>query len=555
MTSPTIAFSEDSASAAAIGSEMLAPVDPLQLVESVVATVRPGGLLRAGGRLAVGIGEVLTGRSSVTIPPKDSRFADPAWRDNPVYRRLGQAYLVWAEEMMGLVEKPDIDWRTQERSRFFMTMLTTALAPSNTLPGNPEALKKVFDTAGRSLLRGVRNFAGDLAKNRGLPTQVDISQFRVGENIAATPGAVVHREEMFEILQYSPTTERVRELPLLLLPPMINKYYFWDLAPGRSLIEYAVGQGFTLFVIVWRDPRPEHGGWGMEDYVGGQLRAIDVVCEIAGTPSVNVFGDCSGGMSTALMLGHMAATGDERVRSATYGVTVLDFSQPSAVGMTASERSLRGAKERAARREVIAARDVANTFVWMRPNDLVWKYVVNNWLLGNDPPAFDVLFWNNDGQGLPSQLAYDLARMTLENSTSRPGEITLLGTPIDLSRVKCDSYLVAGITDHISPWKPCYAATQLLGGASEFVLTSTGHVQSIINPPGKPRASYHTGGRQGPDPDAWLASATKHQDSWWPHWTQWLGARSGKQRPARTALGSERHPPLGPAPGRYVLGE
>jgi polyhydroxyalkanoate synthase subunit PhaC len=554
MTSPPTPDSEEVAAATADGGELLAGYDPLQLVESLLASVGPGELATAGRRIAKGLVDIALRTSKVSPAPKDFRFQDPTWAENPVYRTAAQIYLLWAEEMMRIVEHDRGDWRTAERSRFAMSAITTALSPSNT-PLNPAAVKRSFETAGVSSLKGVKNFFEDLTRNRGLPSQVDPSSFTVGGNIAATPGAVVHRDSMFELLQYAPTTDSVRELPLLLLPPPVNKYYFWDLAPGRSMVEYVVAQKFSVFTMVWRDPPAGSGHLGIDDYVEAQLRAVDVVRDICGTDSVNVFGDCSGGLFEALMLGYLAARGDDSVRSATFGVTVMDFSHPSGVGMSASSRTLRQSRRRAERGEVIAAEDISSTFVWMRPNDLVWRYLINNWLLGNDPPAFDVLFWNNDGQGLPSKLAYDLGLIALENSTTRRGALHVLGQQIDLQAVKCDSYFIAGKTDHISPWKACYSGTQLLGGHREFVLASSGHVQAIINPPGNPRASFHTGGEIGADPDAWLASAEKHQGTWWPHWTAWLSDRSGDERPAPEKLGNDRHPVLGPAPGRYVLGE
>ena len=547
-------FTADAASEAALGGELLQRIDPVQLAEAVMATVRPGAVAAMTTRLAAGLAVVMLGRSTVEPPPKDSRFRDPAWRDNAFYHRLAQAYLLWSDEMMKLPDTRAVDWQTAERSKFVMTQITAALAPTNTLPGNPQALKRLFETGGTSLTRGFLNFVEDLARNRGLPMQVDTGAFEVGTTLAATPGAVVHREEMFEILQYTPTTETVRWVPVLLLPPPVNKYYFWDLAPGRSMIEYGVSCGLTFFTIVWRDPQPGHGGWGLQEYIAAQLRAVDVVRDIAETEKVHVFGDCSGGLFAALMGAYLAATGDDRLRSMTLGVTVLDFAQPSNVGMLASQRTLRSSMARAARGEVLSAQDISSSFVWMRPNDLVWRYVVNNWLMGNDPPQFDVLYWNNDGQGLPSRLALDLTRMSVENSTARPGGVTLFDTPIDLSQVKTDAYIIAGKTDHISPWKPCYSATQLLGGPCEFVLASSGHVQAIINPPGNPRSRFHTGGPPTPDADAWLAGATENEGSWWPHWAAWLTERSGDERPARDPLGNERHPPLEPAPGRYVRG-
>lgn len=542
------------AAGTADGGEFLTGYDPLQLAESLVATVRPSDVVTLARRLGMGLVDVAIGRSDVAPAPKDFRFQDLTWKENVAYHMLAQAYLLWADEMMRLVEHDRGDWRTGERSRFAMGIITTALSPSNTVL-NPSCVKRLFETGGVSAVRGFRNFLTDLTNNRGLPSQVDATSFRVGENIAATPGAVVYRDEMFEILQYRPTTESVREIPLLLLPPPVNKYYFWDLAPGRSMIEYVVSQGISVFTMVWRDPRPGMGAHGIDDYVRSQLRAVDVARDISGADSVHVFGDCSGGLFEALMLGYLAASGDDRIRSATFGVTVMDYNHPSGVGMSASSRSLRSLHRRAERGEVISADDISSTFVWMRPNDLVWRYLINNWLLGNDPPAFDVLFWNNDGQGLPSRLAHDMGLVALENSTMKRSGLKVLGQEVDLQAVKCDSYFIAGRTDHISPWKGCYAGTQVFGGHREFVLASSGHVQAIINPPGNPRASFYTGGKLAADADEWLASAEKHQDSWWPHWTKWLHERSGEQRKAPDSLGNEHHRVLGAAPGRYVLGE
>ncbi len=553
MVTSTAAATEDDALATAVGGELLADLDALQLIESLVATVRPADLFQATQRIGLGLLRVATGTSEISPAPKDFRFADPTWTENTAYRLLAQAYLLWAEEMMRIVEADRGDWRTAERSRLAMSMITTAFSPSNTVV-NPAVLKRLFETGGSSAGKGLRNFVIDLARNGGLPSQVDNRAFMVGANIACTAGAVVHRDEMFELLQYTPTTPEVHDVPLLLLPPPVNKYYFWDLAPGRSQVEYLVSEGFTVFTMVWRDPRPGSGGLGLNDFVGAQIRAVDIARDIAGTEAVNVFGDCSGGLFEALMLGYLAHAGDERVRSATFGVTVMDFSHPSGVGMSASQRTLRMAKKRAERGEVIPARDISSTFVWMRPNDLVWRYLINNWLLGNDPPTFDVLFWNNDGQGLPSQLAYDLGLLSLDNGTTRPGGLQVLGQAIDLRAVKCDAYFIAGRTDHISPWRACYAGTQLLGGSCEFVLASTGHVQAIINPPNNPKASFHAGGELSSDADAWLASAEQHQGSWWPHWADWLRERSGDTHPAPKTLGNKRHPATEPAPGRYVLG-
>jgi len=417
---------------------------------------------------------------------------------------------------------------------------------------NPAALKRAFDTAGLSLLRGARHLVGDVRHNRGMPSQVDTRPFRLGETIAATPGAVVFRNEVCEVLHYTPTTPSVRERPVVYVPPQINKYYVLDLAPGRSLVEHVVAQGVPFFAISWRNPGPEHRDWDLSTYVGAVLEAIDVAREVTGSRDVNLLGLCAGGMVAALVLGHLAATGERTVASATLTVSMLDTGQPSTIGMFASERSVGAAVAKSRRQGVHRGADMARMFSWMRPNDLVWNYWVNNYLLGQEPPAFDVLAWNADSTNLPAALHAEFLDLFLHNTLTQPGGVTVLGTEIDLSKVDVDTYAVAGLTDHIVPWKAAYATTQLLSGPVTFVLSSSGHIQSLVNPVGNPKSSYWVGGETGPDPEAWHAGATQHRGFWWEHWTGWVTERSGDERPAPPGPGSAAHPPLEPAPGRYV---
>ena len=547
---------QDDAAAGAIGGELISSLDPMLLVTSLAKTIRPDLIVPALGRMMTVLPAVLSGQTAVDIPARDTRFRDEAWRDNPLYHGWAQLYLTFEREMISLLENDDVDWRTRERATLLMGVLTSALAPTNMLVGNPEAIKKAFTTGGKSLLSGATNFVKDLTQNRGFPAQVDTAAFAVGRDVAATPGWVIHRTEMFELIQYTATQPQVGTVPLVLLPPAVNKYYFWDLAPGRSLIEYAVGRGIDVFTIVWRDPTP--GGtcaWGIDSYLAAALEAIDVVRDVTETPAVHVFGDCSGGMFLTMLLGHQAATGEKTILTGTHGVTVVDFGEPGGIGVTSSDTALESIRKRAERGEVIAASSISDTFVWMRPNDLVWRYLIDEWLLGNKVPAFDIMFWNADGQGLPAQLALDMTKMSLANSLVEPGEMMALNTPIDLSKVEVDTYHIAGRTDHISPWKGCYAAARVLGGHNEFVLTPTGHVQSIIYPPDKPRAAFFTNSKVHAHPDAWVASATKHEGSWWPHWVDWILERSDGTRAAPAEAGNDRHPPIVPAPGTYVLGK
>jgi polyhydroxyalkanoate synthase subunit PhaC len=514
------------------------------------------GLAATPVRMMTELTKVALGVSGVAPSPRDKRFADPAWAENPLYRRWAQAYLVWADAVEHVVSAApgSADWRRQMRRRSAAAKLVDAAAPTNLLAGNPAALKRAFDTGGISLVRGWRNAVRDLLRNGGMPSQVDRRPFKVGENLAATPGAVIYRDDMFELLEYRPSTPQVRARPLLMFPPQVNKHYFLDLAPGRSLTEYLVSRGIHYFTAVWRNPRPEHGHWGFDDYIAAQLRAMDVVCEVAGSEQLGLLGACAGGLTSALMLGHLAADGGaDAVSSATFAISMIDSRHPNPMAAIATDRALRAVAEDAERGEIYGSAQIARAFAWMRPNDLVFNYLVNNWLLGDDPPAFDILAWNNDGARLPARFYGEMLDLYAHNRAARPGGVEILGTPIDLARVDCDNFVVAGMTDHITPWMPGYMTSQLLGGRSEVVVTSTGHIQTMVNPPGKPRARYFAGAEPGPDPQEWMAQAPEHEGSWWPRYADWLIERSGGERDAPAKLGSRRHRPIEPAPGLYVL--
>jgi polyhydroxyalkanoate synthase subunit PhaC len=511
------------------------------------------GVARETVDLSVELARVALGRSSVEFQPQDKRFADPTWKENPLYRRLGQAYLAWSQAVENVVENADTDdWRTAERARFGAAVLTSALSPTNTLLGNPAAVKRVFETGGKSLLRGARNMVHDVRHNGGMPSQVDVRPFKIGENVAATPGTVVYRDEVCEVLQYAPTTERVMARPMVLIPPQINKYYFLDLAPRRSFIEYAVSRGIQPFMISWRNPTPENGDWGLDTYVTRCLQAVDVARAITGSDDANTMGFCAGGITQAAMLSHLAAKEDDRVNAAAFSVTLLDFSVPAMIGMWQSRRLLSEASESSRKKGVLDGSQLAKAFAWLRPNDLVFNYVVNNYLLGNDPPAFDILAWNADCTNLPGALHGQFLEIFEHNNLTRPGAMTVLDTPADLSAVNIDTFATGALTDHLTPWKGCYRTTQLLGGQREFVLSSSGHIQSLVNPPGNPKMYYYTGGEPGPDPDEWRQRAEKHTGSWWERWAEWTLERSGDERDAPEELGSDEYPVQEAAPGRYI---
>ncbi len=548
------------------------PPDAAAAADVVGGTEDPGGVGVAGGLVALtkaatrsraavkaGVGlsaesvRIALGRSTVAPAKGDHRFADPSWDGNPGYRRLKQVYLAWSAAVDSVVEAADVDWRTRERARFAAGILTSSVAPTNTLPGNPAALKRVIETGGGSLVAGARHFVDDLLHNGGMPRQVDASGFKVGENMAVTPGAVVYRDEVCEVLQYQPTTPTVRARPVVMIPPPINKYYFMDLAPGRSFIEHAVAKGIPFFVISWRNPGKEHAGWNLDTYGEAVLGAIDVAREVSGSDDVIALGLCAGGIITATVLSHLAATGDGRVHAVSFGVTLLDWDVPAMVGAFQSKGLLSVARRKSRSAGVLDARSLGTVFTWMRPNELVWNYWVNNYLMGKQPPAFDILAWNDDKTNLPGRLHGQFLDIFAGNLMVKPGAMTVLGTPVDLSAVKIDTYVTGGLSDHLTPWDGCYRATQLFPGHSTFVLSPTGHIQTQVSPPGNPKSHYFVGGEPGPDPHQWRATAERRTGTWWDHWAEWIIARAGDEKPAPTKLGSRRHKVLGPAPGTYVL--
>lgn len=514
-------------------------------------THSPGRIVR-GGSLAAELGSALAGRATFEPVKGDKRFTDPAWASNAIYRRLGQAYLAVERAILEAVEDADVDWPTRERARFAAGILASALAPTNTLAGNPSALKHAFDTGGMSLVRGGRNLLADLRHNRGMPRQVDSKPFRVGENVAATPGEVVFRNDVVEIIQYTPTTPTVRSVPLLVVWSVINRYYVLDLARDRSFIEYALGQGFQVFVTSWRNPGPEQGDWNLDTYAQALLDATDAVREISGSDQIGAVGLCAGGQLLAATMAHLTSVGDDRVAYAGFGVSQLDMSVPNVAGL-ALHPTLHGAARLATDAVgVVDGRAIAAVFSWLRPNELVWNQWVNNYLMGLEPPQYDILAWNNDTTRVSGALQRDLLGIALENRLAAPGALTVLGTPVDLGRVTADTYVVGAETDHLVPWHGAYRTTQLFGGDSTFVLSGGGHIQHLVNPPGNPKAHYRTGPVEGPDPEGWLAGTTRHQGTWWSDWADWARARSGEERPAPTSLGSKRHQPIEAAPGLYV---
>ena len=356
------------------------------------------------------------------------------------------------------------------------------------------------------------------------------------------------------MIQFAPSTARVRARPVLMVPPQINKYYFMDLAPGRSFVEHAVAQGLQYFTISWRNPGAAQRRWGIDEYAGAVIDAIDVAREVTRSDAVNLLSLCAGGITSATVLGHLAEHGDERVRSASFGVTLLDFDVPAAIGMFDAHAVLGLTRLRNRLAGVLDGRGLAAVFNLLRPNDLVWNYWVNNYLLGNDPPSFDILAWNADSTNLPAALHGDFLDIFSKNLLVSPGAMRVLGTPIDLGAIETETYVTGATTDHLTPWRGCYRTTQLLGGPSTFILSNAGHIASLVNPPGNPKAHYFAGPEPGGDPDRWQAAAEQQQGTWWTHWAGWVLERSGNERKAPDRLGSRKHPAIEPAPGSYVRG-
>jgi poly[(R)-3-hydroxyalkanoate] polymerase subunit PhaC len=513
---------------------------------------QPTLVLEQEAALARDLLSVLAGNTKLSPAQGDRRFTDSAWRDNPFYRMYLQSYLAWGKALTGFVDRSALDAKTKERANFVVSLLTDALAPTNTLLGNPAALKKIIESGGASVVAGLQNMLADLTRNQGMPAQVDKRAFKLGENLAVSPGAVVFRNDLLELIQYASSTPDVYSRPHMIVPPQINKFYIFDLSPGKSIIEYLVKNGFQVFAVSWRNPTPAHRSWDMEAYVGALLEAIGAVRDITGAEDVNLHGACSGAMTVSCLLGQLAARRMHLVNAATLMVAVLDNTAESQLGLFATPEAITAAKQNSEARGVLEGQEMGRVFAWMRPNDLVWNYWVNNYLMGNPPPAFDILYWNNDTTRLAAKFHAELLDIFVGNLFRKPGAIRILGAPIDLSEVDCDKYVIAGVTDHITPWKGVYNTGRIFGGKTEFILSSSGHIQSLINPPGNPKAKYYLNPQGAPDAEQWLASAKPASDSWWDHWRQWLAARSADRRPARAVLGNERHPPGAKAPGTYV---
>jgi polyhydroxyalkanoate synthase len=481
--------------------------------------------------------------------PGDRRFAGQEWRELPYFALMKQGYLLFGEYLSELAALPSLPEQDRHRLVFLTRQYVDALAPTNFAATNPEVLRRAFATGGASLARGLANLVADAGQGR--ISMSDASAFAVGRNLAITPGSVVFRNELIELIQYAPATAHVHGRPLVIVPPCINKYYILDLQPENSFVRWAVGEGHTVFLISWRNIPRELGRLTWDDYlVDGVLTAIGVAREIAGSPTVNTLGFCVGGTMLSCALAVLAARGDRSVESATLLTTMLDFADPGDIGVYISRELLAAREPALLAGQRIHGSELASAFASLRANDLVWNYVVHNYLKGETPPAFDLLHWNGDSANLAGPMyVYYLTHMYLDNALRDGGALTMAGESIDLADVTAPVCIVASRDDHIVPWRSAYKSTMLLGGDATFVLGASGHIAGVVNPPAKNRRNYWVNPRLADDADAWFARAESHAGSWWPHWGAWLKPHGGAQRAAPGA----RHPALEAAPGRYVL--
>lgn len=520
----------------------------------------PSRFIRHGTAMAQDMVKIMTGKSELAPNPKDKRFMDPAWQYNPFFRAGAQYYLAVQKGMKSWLEELELDELERNRANFIANIILDGLAPTNTLVGNPTAQKQIINSGGLSLIKGLQNAYNDIVHNKGMVSQVDKRPFKLGKNIATSKGNVVYRDEIMEVLQYAPTTPEVHEIPQLTIPPQINKMYINDLSPDKSVIKWQVDNGIQTFVISWRNPSKDQGHWGMADYIAACEKALEVVSAVSGSKKVNVSAGCSGGQTASVLASKLAATGNPILGTLTLMVCVL-HPKPTDIeaGSLVSENGMQLARQRAMKAGIIKADDLARGFAWLRPNDLIWNYVINNYLLGQDPPAFDVLFWNADATNLSSSLMGDFLTLFETLAFTKKSEVEMAGHKVDLSKVTADLFILGGVTDHITPWKATYRSTQLFGSKDvTYVLSQSGHMQAILNPPGNPKAKYFVQAKKGKLPataDEWLQGTQEVAGSWWPLWMEWVQKRSGKMKAAPASLGNDTYPPLEAAPGLYVVEE
>lgn len=486
----------------------------------------------------------------------DRRFKDDAWRENEVFDFIRQSYLLSARFFTNVVQTTEgLEPKTAQKVDFYTRQFVDAMSPSNFLLTNPEVLRRTAETGGENLLKGLSNLLADLERGKGQLRirMTDETKFKVGENIAVTPGKVIYRNDLTELIQYQPTTEKVLKRPLLIIPPWINKFYILDLRPKNSFIRWAVEQGHTVFVVSWVNPDEKLAEKGFDDYMReGPYAALDAMEKATGERGFNVIGYCLGGTLLSCTLAHMATRKDTRIKSATFLTTMLDFAEAGELGVFIDEEQLHALEEKMSRRGFLEGSEMATTFNMLRANDLIWSFVVSNYLMGQEPFPFDLLYWNDDSTRMPARMhSFYLRRMYQQNDLVKPGGVELDGVALDLKKIKVPSYMLSTREDHIAPWKSTYRATQIFSGPVRFVLAASGHIAGVVNPPESGKYSHWVHEDLPPDPDAWFRGATELAGSWWPDWQRWIVAQDKAMVPARIP-GAGALPALADAPGTYV---
>ena len=498
----------------------------------------------------------IDGQPVIEANPKDKRFKDDAWKENEVFDFIKQSYLLSARYVQDVVGRAEgLDRKTAQKIDFYSRQFIDAMSPSNFLMTNPEVLRRTAETGGENLLRGLNNLLGDLERGRGKLSikMTDLEAFKLGENIGVSPGKVVFQNELMQLIQYSPTTETALKRPLLILPPWINKFYILDLRPKNSLVRWAVAQGHTVFMVSWVNPGESLAERGFDDYMQeGVFAALDAIEQATGERDVNAIGYCLGGTLLATTLAWMKARGDGRIKSATFFVTMLDFAEAGELGVFVDEEQLRALEERMGRQGYLEGSDMAQTFNMLRANDLIWSFVVNNYLLGKEPFEFDLLYWNSDSTRMPARMhSYYLRNMYQANRLAQPGGLEVSGVRIDLGTVDLPAYFISTREDHIAPWKSTYRGARLLGGACRFVLAASGHIAGVVNPPEGGKYSFWSNEALPPTPEEWFEGAVEMAGSWWPDWQRWVTGLGAEHVPARVP-GSGALPAIEDAPGSYV---
>jgi len=484
----------------------------------------------------------------------DRRFSGAEWEESPVHNYLKQSYLLSSRWLTGMVEDSTLDDPTKQKCDFYTRQFIDAMSPSNFALTNPEVLKETVETKGQNLMSGLENLMKDMDKGR--ITMTDETAFTLGENIATTPGSVVFENKLIQLVHFKPMTEKVNECPILIIPPCINKYYILDLSEHNSYVRYCLEQGNDVYIISWRNPDESLGDVTWDEYIStGTIPAIDAVKEISGAKKINAVSWCIGGTMLATTMSVLASKRKKPIATATFFTTLLDFSDPGELGVFIDESQVQQHEHKLKEGGVMPGKQLASTFSMLRANDLIWSYVVNNYLKGKTPPPFDILFWNGDSTNMTSAMyTWYLRNMYLENNLAKPGGVELCGVKVDLGKIDCPVYFLSAIEDHIAPWKTTFVGTELVkAGSIEFVLAASGHVAGVINPANKNKRHFWKEGELGKGADNWLETATEVSGSWWPHWDAWLKSNGDKTIAAPTKLGTDKYPELEPAPGSFVL--